>query len=310
MDDHKHADNIESLLDEGLELYGRNRVTEAVRCWQRALRLRPTDTRARDYLESAGIIPANDTDEDLAEQKKGARPLSVPPLEDASPPTQDAIVALVKDHRFEEALALLRRARAMNPEDHAVSRSLRLLKERMTLAYASKIGDLDCVPCLLRALEELTALEVDATTMQVLRLVDGIATYGDILDVAHAERFETYRALANALSRGLVESTRPVRSFEPTTATRRQIVAPPVPARLEAAPVPVLAPAAAPEPAPAPVVDEYDALFARATMAYARRNYGEAHTLFQRCLELRPEDRRALHNLKQLDARGKDNKVR
>lgn len=49
------ADKIKALLDEGLSLYGDDRVDEAVARWREALSLDPECSDARDFLADAGF---------------------------------------------------------------------------------------------------------------------------------------------------------------------------------------------------------------------------------------------------------------
>lgn len=48
---------VEALLQEGCDLYGRNRALEAIRCWRHVLALVPGEPRAIAYLERAGVAP-------------------------------------------------------------------------------------------------------------------------------------------------------------------------------------------------------------------------------------------------------------
>ena len=52
------AERTARLLAEGLELFGQDRIEQAVACWREVLALDPTHREARDYLESAGASAA------------------------------------------------------------------------------------------------------------------------------------------------------------------------------------------------------------------------------------------------------------
>ncbi len=49
--------DLESLLEQGLVLFGENRTDEAVALWTRVLVMQPAEPRAIDYIESAGVNP-------------------------------------------------------------------------------------------------------------------------------------------------------------------------------------------------------------------------------------------------------------
>lgn len=56
------------------------------------------------------------------------------------------------------------------------------------------------------------------------------------------------------------------------------------------------------QPAPA-IEDPYERLYKEATLAYIRRDYEKALTLFKQCAQDRPDDKRVTHNLEQLHKR-------
>lgn len=308
------------------------------------------------------------------------------------------LTQLLKERRYEEALEIVLKARQQSPNDRALSRSVRLLKDRLTLQYAERVGSLDRVPECPLSDDAIDAMSLSFEERGVLALVDGIATFGDIVDASPHGKFATYRALSSFLSREVIHargepltpipakvlqqsqqkqraaaappspapSTPPVdRSAPPVPDDPSQLITvwedeedhgglkredtqpmyvmpalppeppeeasstpfspppaqveafeppphPPLPAprAVEPAPSPAAAAASAAPRPPAPPISsppavDYDALFDRATRAYVRRDYDEAMTLFQQYLIVRPDDRRAHHNLEQLRKRRK-----
>lgn len=312
--------SIEDLLQRGLELYGQNRTAEAIRCWNDVLAQSPGEQRALDYLESAGVTPAPSQPlgkvielHPIREQRASAaaaegpvsRPL--PALDELHHGISDreAFERLLREKRFEEALEFLYKERERAPEDASITRGIRALKDHLTARYGRELGSLDQVPVVLAPPEERRLLP--AEKRDLLRLVDGIATFGDVLISSRFGRFETCRLLALMLKRGVI-GVRP-HSAEPTVLDPRELARP--------APTPPVAeppsttrpvvdehpPAPASAPPPASHTDPYAELFASATEAYLRRDYDEALRLFEECVRQRPQDRRAEYNLRKLKER-------
>jgi len=136
------TDSIPRLLQQGLDHYGRNEVDEAVTCWLKVLALDPGHVTARDYLEAAGVpcpkAPASKNADiidfgafraqvtgDAVQKSSSVRELE----------QQGAFKAqlsrLLSERRYQDALDLLCQARAQHPDDAEVSRSIRLLRERL-----------------------------------------------------------------------------------------------------------------------------------------------------------------------------------
>lgn len=116
------------------------------------------------------------------------------------------LTELLKERRYEEALEIVLKARLQNPNDPAVSRSVRLLKDRLTLKYSERLGSLDQVPECTLTDDVIDTLTFSFEERGVLALVDGIATFGDIVDASPHGKFATYRALASFLDREVVHT--------------------------------------------------------------------------------------------------------
>jgi len=214
-----------------------------------------------------------------------ALPVSLP-LED-----REALEQAIRDERYEEALDLLYRDRALVPGDPAISRSIRVLEEELMLRYGHEIGDLDRIPMPVR---RASPADLTLEQQQVLRLVDGLATFGDVLQSSDLGRYETYRALALMLERGLIGARAP--SFTtPLSLLQASRLPPPAGPRPRAN--------VEPPPPPAPPEDEYEQLFERATDAYLGLRFDVALRLYEACLARRPDDGRVTNNLIRLRRR-------
>lgn len=181
---------------------------------------------------------------------------------------------LLRSKQYAEALAVLYRMRDVAPDNPSVSRGIVLLKDRLYLDFLERLGSLDGTPRLAVALDELSGDE-----HIVARLVDGIASLGDVFASSKLGRFETAKVLVELLDRGqLVLRTsgvqrNPTIHFAPHS--NGATMDPP----------------------------SFEALFERASDAYLDRRYDEALALFERCLELRPDNKRVAHNVELLNRR-------
>lgn len=119
----------------------------------------------------------------------------------------EALVSLLRERRYEEALELLYRERELHPDDAAITRSIRHLKEHLTMRYGRELGSFDAVPVAVVP-EEMRA-KLSMQDRHVLRLIDGLATYGDIVVGSQLGRYETCRALTLLLRRGAVVTRKP-----------------------------------------------------------------------------------------------------
>ncbi|MCB9587675.1 MAG: hypothetical protein H6718_19890 [Polyangiaceae bacterium] len=130
---------------------------------------------------------------------------SEPPAPDeAAAARKRELKQLLSGKRYEEALELLLHARAETPDDPAISRGIRLLKDRLLLGYLRRLGDLERVP--MRQGEPEPLADVEAL---VFALVDGIASVEDIVHTSTVGRFETCRCLTKLLLRGAISLAEP-----------------------------------------------------------------------------------------------------
>src|SRR5204863_3845023 len=107
-----------------------------------------------------------------------------------------------------EALELPYAARWHSPGAAEISRGINLLKERLIRGYVEDLGNLDAVPSIGSGLD-LTSLELEDEERPLLHLIDGISSFADIVHQSRLGRFETYRALSQMVSAGVVEVSPP-----------------------------------------------------------------------------------------------------
>ncbi|WP_437716420.1 TRP-like protein [Sorangium sp. So ce448] len=234
-----------------------------------------------------------------------------------SAPMRAEIVRLVREKRYEEALAVLYRARAESPGDRELQASIERIKEFLAGAYAKRLGGLDLVagPIPVSAGRSPDAL-------LVARYIDGSSTFDDIIQMCPLGRLRTLQVLVGLYTgREMASpfSDRPSISFRPQLDTlpseagadpgpptmperglaQRPPDAPPASAPFPPASAP-FPPASAPAPpASAPFTPRvyeteedrlYREAFARGTAAFVQRRYDAAIEAFEACARMRPGD--------------------
>jgi len=117
------------------------------------------------------------------------------------------LVQLLADRRYEDALELLRAARQKAPEVPEISRGIQLLKQRLLRRYLHQLGDLDRVPAVILDDASLDALDLGDEERELLRLVDGVSSFGDLVLESRFGRFATYRMLTALLSKGVISAS-------------------------------------------------------------------------------------------------------
>ncbi|WP_437585224.1 TRP-like protein [Sorangium sp. So ce1000] len=206
------------------------------------------------------------------------------------------VVRLVREKRYEEALAVLYRARAEAPGDRELQASIERIKEFLAGAYAKRLGGLDQVagPIPVSAGRSPDAL-------LVARYIDGSSTFDDIIQMCPLGRLRTLQVLVGLYTGREVTSPfsdRPSVSFRPQLDT--------LPSEINAEQGPPTMPErglerrsqeAPPVSAPfTPRVFEteedrlYREAFARGTSAFVQRRYDDAIEAFEACARMRPGD--------------------
>jgi hypothetical protein len=197
------AESVERLLQEGLDLYQSGLIDHAIAVWTEVLHVEPDEPRALEYLRQAGM--------------GGGEGESLAPAEGVAAATPRAeLEQLLGERRYEEALELLFALRRQDPESQEISRGVQLLKQRLVRRYLHQIGNLDHVPTLALDAGELEAHGLGEDARELLRLVDGISSFGDIAHESRLGRFETYRLLARLVGEHVLTATGSVEEQVPT----------------------------------------------------------------------------------------------
>lgn len=199
------------------------------------------------------------------------------------------VVRLVRERRYEEALALLYRARAEAPNDAELGASIAQIKEFLAGAYARKLGGLDRI-----APPVPIAAGRSPDPLLVARFVDGRSTFDDICQMSPLGRLRTLQVLislyeGSPAGEPVPISTPPPPAVEPAPPTKRTSAPPPeAPSQ---SPIAAREVAVVAEP---PAESERDRrfreAFARGTAAFVQRRVEEAVEAFRVCDELRPAD--------------------
>lgn len=206
------------------------------------------------------------------------------------------VLVLLREKRYEEALARLYQARAETPDSLELQRGIDQVKEFLTGAYAKRLGGLDQVA-------RPVAPEAGRTPDIVLlsRYIDGVTTYGDLAAICPLGRLRTLQVLADMYAPKSQPSFNAdgdaqsgSRPLDTIAEPRLRVELPP---RAEE-PVPETArsfSSAPPPPASAPVDDspearEYRAAFGRGTAAFIQARFADAIEAFEACMRIRPGD--------------------
>jgi hypothetical protein len=203
------------------------------------------------------------------------------------------VLVLLREKRYEEALALLYRARAELPNSPELQKSIDQVKEFLIGAYAKRLGGLDRIAV---PIPPIPGRSPDVVLLS--RYIDGTSTYGDLAQMCPLGRLRTLQVLIEMYAR----APAPAATAEPEAPYSG-----PRPLDDAARPAVVIA-LAHPGEEPAPdtarsaavaqlevVVEEPDArryreLFALGTAAFIQRRYGDAVEAFEGCASLRPLD--------------------
>jgi hypothetical protein len=246
-----------------------------------------------------------------------ANPLTRESNRPLQPSLRGELVALLRDKRHEEALALLYRALADAPGAPELQRGIDHLKNHLIVGYAKRLGGLDRVAPLHSA-----ATSRNPEAMLVSKYIDGTATFGDIAQTCPLGQLRTLQVLvgmfvpvsstdAEPLSEGATRESANVlrlvaRLHDPTES--QDVYSIPAHSGMRERPPSAQVAAAAAEPSPeAEAEREFRSLFASGTTAYVQRRFREAVDAFEECERLRPDDksvavmlRRSQHDLRNL----------
>ncbi len=177
----------EQLVELGLERYGRNQTTQAIRCWERALELDPSNARALDYLNAAGWTGHSPTPSEIVER------------------LCRRVDQLIEDGDDEVALSKIQAHRDDPAKYAALQTRLEHVRSRLVRRYERAIGDVDAL--VRYDLELRPRLESDHER-RIAALAHGRASAREIIDTCGLDPLDASRALANMIGRGALASHR------------------------------------------------------------------------------------------------------
>jgi hypothetical protein len=214
------------------------------------------------------------------------------------------VLVLLRERRYEEALAMLYRARADSPDSAELQKSIDQIKEFLIGAYAKRLGGLDQIA---QQIPVNTARSPDVVL--VSRYIDGSSTFGDIAQMCPLGQLRTLQVLVGLYKKSDAAPTST--ELERTRSSGVHTIDPLAndPAGFAAylpsdAPAPDTArsPSELPTPAPAPVAApvieteddrRYKEAFSLGTAAFIQRRFADAVVAFRTCEDLRPGDKAA-----------------
>lgn len=211
------------------------------------------------------------------------------------------ILVLLREKRYEEALARLYQARSESPDSTELQKGIDQVKEFLIGAYAKRLGGLDQV-----AVQMPPAAGRSPDVVLLSRYIDGVSTFGDLAQVCPLGRLRTLQVLIEMYPRIKL----PTAAAEPDVPhsgprTLDAVAlptgvnayddddAPPTTARSAALVAVQQVAQAIEEPAPPPETHEarqYRLAFAAGTAAFIQRRFPAALEAFDTCAQLRPGD--------------------
>jgi hypothetical protein len=212
---------------------------------------------------------------------------------EASALVRSDVLVLLREKRYEEALARLYQARAESPGSVELQKGIDQVKEFLIGAYAKRLGGLDQVA---KPIPPGAGRSPDMVLLS--RYIDGATSYGDLAEICPLGRLRTLQVLVEmyapkSTSGGELEARsgpRPVDAASIST-PRIEVVTP----SEEVEPPTARSGTTEPPPASAPVDDspearEYRAAFGRGTAAFIQQRFADAVAEFEACARLRPGD--------------------
>ncbi len=205
------------------------------------------------------------------------------------------VLVLLREKRYEEALARLYQARAETPDSVELQKGIDQVKEFLTGAYARRLGGLDQVA---KQLAPVAGRSPDVVLLS--RYIDGVTTYADLTAICPLGRLRTLQVLVEMYAPKTLGPTpadaaaqsgaRPLEALSDSRMRVELVVAEePVPETARSGS------SAPPPPASVPVDNspearEYRAAFARGTAAFIQHRFADAIEAFEACAQLRPGD--------------------
>jgi hypothetical protein len=189
------------------------------------------------------------------------------------------VLVLLRQKRYEEALARLYQARTETPGSTELQKGIDQVKEFLVGSYAKRLGGLDQIA---QPVEPASGRSPDMVLLS--RYIDGVTTYGDLAAICPLGRLRTLQVLTEIYAKA-VEPPAP----EPPASDAR-LVGEPVDAPETARSPTSIPPAASPPVDDSPEARAYRAAFGRGTAAFIQGRFADAIEAFETCATLRPGD--------------------
>src|SRR6478609_6646709 len=191
------------------------------------------------------------------------------------------VLVLLRERRYEEALAVLYRARADSPDSTELQKSIDQIKEFLIGAYAKRLGGLDQI-----AQQMSVNVPRSPDVVLVSRYIDGSSTFGDIAQMCPLGQLRTLQVLVGLYRKP--DAPPPSAELEQTRSGMHTIA----PRVDESTPISVNLPSD--DDAPETESDRrYKEAFQIGTTAFIQRRFADAVGAFRSCDEIRPGDKAA-----------------
>jgi hypothetical protein len=204
------------------------------------------------------------------------------------------VLVLMREKRYEEALALLYRARSEAPGNAELQKSIDQIKEFLIGAYAKRLGGLDRIA---KPIAPTSGRSPDMVLIS--RYIDGTSTFGDVAQMCPLGQLRTLQVLVGMYPR--IEPSTGADPAPPHSGLRAP-GAPGAPAAVvtliepDEEPVPETARSvslAAARPVETEDARQYREAFVLGTAAFIQRRFEDAIAAFETCARLRPSDNAA-----------------
>jgi len=186
------------FLEEGLNLYGLGKFTEAIEKWKRVLEIDPDNSAARDYIESAGG--------DVTSVPQPAETPQPPPFADTS--TAESFLREAKEFaqsgKYEAALELLEKSLEADPDNMETHSFYEMVRGKQLKNYIKEAGQPERIPILLKRTEELMRFNLTKEAGFILSLIDGHVTLDDIVSLSGMDKFSTYSNIVKLKRLGVI----------------------------------------------------------------------------------------------------------
>ena len=204
------------------------------------------------------------------------------------------VLVLLREKRYEEALARLYQARSETPDSVELQKGIDQVKEFLIGAYAKRLGGLDQIA---QPIPPAAGRSPDVVLLS--RYIDGASTYGDLAEMCPLGRVRTLQVLIERYPRQPTSAAPLASASEAPHSGRRPLEQPPQSLNLiepiepsdEPAPETARSASTTPPAAPEdPEAQRYREAFALGTAAFIQNRFADAIEAFEVCAELRPGD--------------------